>query len=447
MTVNATSRRADYTGDGTTTEFPVTFQFFEIDVYVDGELQTSGVDYNVSQEEPGEAGEIHFIAANSATPANGSAVAFIGKTRRVQEVDYVDNDDFPAEVHEAALDRLTMISQEQDDEIKLFLRAPPFHPEVEPLDFAAHPGTLVYINNAGVPVLASVISILGDVDIDGAIDAAVSAAADAAAADASADAAAISAAAAAVSAAAAASATGILSTNPVFTGLPVFEGGLRVGKNTGGNALTEFYDDTNNAWRSLKWDDTAHGFMAEDAAGTDRTIWTSGNFASQAEAVAGTENTKGMTALRVAQAIAALGGGGGGGGFSTGVICLFGNTSAPVGWTKLVDLHDYGIRIVSGVVGLSGSVGYATAFSSRTPTGTVSGTTLDIARIPSHTHTHSRYTAGVNSAYSGTGNILAGSATIATGATGGGGSHDHPFVGTPMSFSVNTADFIRAEKD
>lgn len=50
--------------------------------------------------------------------------------------------------------------------------------------------------------------------------------------------------------------------------------------------------------------------------------------ASQAEAEAGTENTKGMTALRTAQAIAALGGGGGGSGATIEDEFTFGETIA-----------------------------------------------------------------------------------------------------------------------
>lgn len=54
--------------------------------------------------------------------------------------------------------------------------------------------------------------------------------------------------------------------------------------------------------------------------------------ASQAEAEAGTENTKGMTALRVAQAIAALGGG-----TPQGTIVLTIKSVAPTGWLMFAD--------------------------------------------------------------------------------------------------------------
>jgi hypothetical protein len=443
MTISNVSRRADFVGDGTTTEIAVTFQFFELDVYVDGVLQTAGADYNVSQEAVDEAGSVIFVSGSK--PANGKAVAIIGTTARTQLTNYVDNDDFPAEVLEQGLDRLTMISQEQDGLFAQTLRSSPSDLPFDPLDFAGNPNTVVFINEDGVPSLEAAGTILGGIDIAGAAASAAAAAASATAASGSATSAASSAAAAAVSAAAAASATGILSTNAVFTGLPVFQGGLRVGKDGTGNSLTEFWDDTNNAWRSLKWDDTAHAWIAEDATGTDQTLWHTGNIAAQADAEAGTENTKGMTALRVAQAINALSSSG----FPSGTVQLFGNTSPPTGWTKKTDLDDYAIRIVTGTVSTSGSTPYSTVFSSRTPTGTVGGTTLDETRIPSHNHPYayalmnSKATVNV-----GSGPVNAGGNTSGnTSNTGGGGSHDHVFTGSPMGFSTQTIDFIRAQKD
>lgn len=47
-------------------------------------------------------------------------------------------------------------------------------------------------------------------------------------------------------------------------------------------------------------------------------------------------------------------------GFPSGTIQVFGNTTAPTGWTKLVDHDDKALRVVSGAIGNGG----ATAFSS-----------------------------------------------------------------------------------
>jgi type II secretory pathway pseudopilin PulG len=444
LTVTITSRRADYVGDGTTTEFSVPFQFYEISVYVDGTLQAAGSDYVVSQEEPGLEGSIIFQALNDATPPNDSDVVILGTTAVVQDTDYVNNDDFPAEVLEAALDRLTMIAQEQNTSFEGFVRSVQWHKPIAALDFAAHPETIIFVNEDGDVELQSAEQILGGIDIQDAIDSAIAAAASAVAADASEAAAAASAAAAAISAAAASSATGVLVGNPIFTGTPTFELGFKVGKNGAGDSIIQFYDDNSDAWRNLKWDDSDNDWQVHDAAGTFRTLWREGNQASQAEAEAGLDNVKGMTALRVAQAIAALAGEGA---FPGGTIAFFGNTLAPPNWTKLVDLDNYAIRVVSGTIGTSGAFGYTTVFASRTPTGTVDGTTLDTTRIPAHGHVYADRGAGPAAA--GNGILTAGASdfTRTTNNAGGGGSHDHPFTGTPMAFNVNTLDVIRAEKD
>jgi hypothetical protein len=45
---------------------------------------------------------------------------------------------------------------------------------------------------------------------------------------------------------------------------------------------------------------------------------------------------------------------------------LFHQTSAPVGWTKRVDLHDYALRLTSGTVSFGGSTVFSAIFASRT---------------------------------------------------------------------------------
>lgn len=446
MTVTNTSRRADYSGDGSTTEFTVTFQFFEISVYVDGELQIAGSDYVVSQEEPGLTGAILFLAANGATPANGTQVVILGTTSPVQSVDYVNNDDFPAETHEAALDRLTMIAQEQQTRFEGVVRAVDWHAPIDPLDFAANPSTIVFVNNEGNVSLQSAEQILGGVDIGDAIEAAAAAASALAAAEVARDAASASALAAAASAELAAEATGVLTADAHYTGFPEFEKGFRVGQAGEGDSVLEFHDDTSDTWRSFWWDDTEHDWRVEDASGSTRRLWHEGNTASEAEAVGGTEHTKGMTALRVAQAIAALASEGA---FPAGTRQLFQNSSAPPGWSKAVDLEDYGIRVTSGPVGMYGSFSYSTVFASRTPTGTVGARTLSQSMMPAHSHSASANRLGIlaGGGLQGGSGAAYDSISISIGNNGSGASHDHSFTGSPMAFNVKTVDVIIAEKD
>jgi hypothetical protein len=134
-----------------------------------------------------------------------------------------------------------------------------------------------------------------------------------------------------------------------------------------------------------------------------------------------------------------------GGGFAAGTVMLFGQTSAPTGWTKdTTNYNNSALRVVTGSVSTGGSVDFTTAFASQTPSGTVGSTTLTTSQIPSHTHT---FTGGSG----GGGSFLAfscgGGGNASTNATGGGGSHNHTFTGTAINLAVKYVDVIRATKN
>lgn len=136
-----------------------------------------------------------------------------------------------------------------------------------------------------------------------------------------------------------------------------------------------------------------------------------------------------------------------GGGFASGTVMLFVQTSAPTGWTKSTTHNDKALRVVSGAASSGGSTAFTSVFASRTPSGTIGATTLTEAQMPSHTHS---FTASVSSATrTGGGSTQTGipPAASTTGATGGGGSHDHSFTGTAMDFAVQYVDVIIATKD
>jgi len=146
--------------------------------------------------------------------------------------------------------------------------------------------------------------------------------------------------------------------------------------------------------------------------------------------------------------------------FDSGTVMLFGQTAAPTGWTKdTTNYNNSGLRVVTGTASTGGSVDFTTAFASQTPSGTVSvsgsagNTTLSTPQIPSHSHT-------VSAGYSSAGNITASSGSntgnriFNTGATGGGGSHNHPltissstFSGNAINLAVKYVDVIRATKN
>lgn len=119
MTITTTARRVAYTGDGSTTAFAVTFPFFGTGASAELEVierviatgaetvKTVTTDYTVT----GGSGSTGTVTAVTAPPATVQWI-IRGNTTNTQETDYTANDPFPADTHETALDRRTVVSQE-----------------------------------------------------------------------------------------------------------------------------------------------------------------------------------------------------------------------------------------------------------------------------------------------------------------------------------------------
>jgi hypothetical protein len=128
MTVSTTTSRVTYTGDGSTTSFPVPFPFFdETEIEVVERVIATGAetvkaittDYTVA----GGAGTTGTVTAVSA-PAASVQWVIRRVTAQTQLVDYTPNDPFPAETHEQALDRAAMRDQELSERIGRALTIP-----------------------------------------------------------------------------------------------------------------------------------------------------------------------------------------------------------------------------------------------------------------------------------------------------------------------------------
>lgn len=147
---------------------------------------------------------------------------------------------------------------------------------------------------------------------------------------------------------------------------------------------------------------------------------------------------------------------------------VFAQTAAPTGWTKSTTHNDKALRVVSGAASSGGTVDFSTAFASKTVAGTVGGTAITEANLPSHTHLlmngdsdasfntpdANNFLTQIGGTATGSNTqryILAASATTPdrgkSGATGSGSTHTHSFTGTAIDLAVKYVDTIIATKD
>ncbi len=135
-------------------------------------------------------------------------------------------------------------------------------------------------------------------------------------------------------------------------------------------------------------------------------------------------------------------------------VSVFFQSAAPTGWTQITTHNNKALRVVSGTGGGFGSGGtsgpggldFTTAFPSSlkpitgsvTATGTVGGTTLTTAQLPSHAH-GAGSAVNVRPGTPGVAGRLTDTAAPNTGSAGGDQAHSHPFTGTaaPWSSSID----------
>jgi hypothetical protein len=145
----------------------------------------------------------------------------------------------------------------------------------------------------------------------------------------------------------------------------------------------------------------------------------------------------------------------------TSLLCF--DAAAPTGWTIDTSFTDCAVRIHTTGGGTGGTVGFTTAFASKTPTGTVGGHTLTTSELPSHTHSvtdpghrhiyqkpvegygtnggtpFQKTAVGDYTDYVGTG--------ISIQNTGGGGSHNHGLTMDAINLAVKYMNGIKIIKD
>lgn len=117
MTVSSSTSTASYTANGSTTTFAYPFKIFaDSDLVVILRNTATSVEtvqvlnstYTVTGAGNNTGGNVVFGTA----PAVGNTVFIRRELPKTQETDFVPNDPFPAEAHENALDKLTMLVQQ-----------------------------------------------------------------------------------------------------------------------------------------------------------------------------------------------------------------------------------------------------------------------------------------------------------------------------------------------
>lgn len=137
MTVSSTTTKVSYSGDGTTSAFAYSFKIFldtELKIVIRTDstgaevTKTINTDYLVSNagEQDGGTVTFKFDTGNSddsnydttdRRPQSGETLLIKRVMTLTQNTDYTPNDSFPAAAHEDALDKLTFINQQQQEEL------------------------------------------------------------------------------------------------------------------------------------------------------------------------------------------------------------------------------------------------------------------------------------------------------------------------------------------
>ena len=128
MTISTAESKTQYTANGVTTDFATGFKFLEdghVVVYVDDTVKVLNTDYTLTGAEVDSGGMVSFTAA----PADQSQVTLTRVVPATQLVDYISGGPFPAETHERALDKLTMLVQGNQEGLSRALTGPSVDPE------------------------------------------------------------------------------------------------------------------------------------------------------------------------------------------------------------------------------------------------------------------------------------------------------------------------------
>ena len=163
MTLSSTQARVRYLGDDAADRFDYTFRILAAGDLTVVRTDASGVqtaltlDSDYSVDGVGDPNGGSVTLTGGALPA-GETLTLARRVALVQETDLTNQGAFYAEVHEDAFDRLTMIDQQQQDEIGRSLRFPlsdPTELTAELPAAAARAGRVAAYDYDGLPTVSA----------------------------------------------------------------------------------------------------------------------------------------------------------------------------------------------------------------------------------------------------------------------------------------------------
>jgi len=127
MTVSSSTNRDDHAGNGVTVAFTVNFKFLansHIRVIHKDALGVETTWVEITDYTLTGAGNPTGTLTAVTAPASGETITILRNVPQTQETDYVENDSFPADTHETALDKLTMQVQQLQENLDRLIQFP-----------------------------------------------------------------------------------------------------------------------------------------------------------------------------------------------------------------------------------------------------------------------------------------------------------------------------------
>ena len=121
MTIGSTNNAKRHTASASQVLFPYDFRILDethINVYQNGTLLTLTTHYTVSGVGESAGGNVTLVTGATAN----DLITILRSVTKTQETDYIENDPFPADSHEDALDKLTTAVQELEEKLDRALK-------------------------------------------------------------------------------------------------------------------------------------------------------------------------------------------------------------------------------------------------------------------------------------------------------------------------------------